>query len=185
MEETPMREVFQFSSIGIKIPRPQRTTIRTGVNILQLLIGFNALVLGILFYYFFRSAEHTYFLKFLVTNPHRHKILLPAFISLGNSLPTFIHVFAFSLMTASLIASQKRGYIVVCLAWFAIDVLFELGQGIGNLIIPVIPSWFFNFLFLENIGNYFLRGHFDYLDLMSIALGSVIAYMILIKTMGE
>lgn len=180
-----MKEVLQISSVPAKASTSYNKPIRTGGKIQQLLIGSCVLILGIILYYFFRSAEHTYFLKFLSINPHRHKILLPAFVSLGNSLPTFIHVLAFSLMTAAFVASRRKGYAIVCLVWFAIDVLFELGQRFGDMIIPVIPSWFSNFLFLENTGDYFLLGRFDYLDLLSIALGSVTAYMILIKTKGE
>ena len=153
-----------------------------GVNILQLLIGLNVLVIGALFYYFFRSAEHTYFLKFLGINPHLKYFLPPVFVALGNSLPTFTHVLAFTLMTASFIASQKKGYAIVCLIWFAIDILFELGQGLDNMMIQIIPDWFSDFLFLENTRNYFLHGRFDYFDLLSIALGSLAAYFILIKT---
>jgi len=180
-----VREVFQIGSIAIKTPRSQRTRERSEINFLQLLIGFSLLVLGILFYCFFRSAEHTYFLKILAINLKGYTFLSPILATLANCLPTFIHVFAFILMTASLIASQKRGYIIVCLAWFAVDFIFELGQGFGNMIILFIPAWFSNFLFLENTRDYFLLGHFDYLDLLSIALGSVTAYMILIKTKGE
>jgi hypothetical protein len=180
-----MKEVFQISSVPAKASPSYNKAISTGFNIRQLLIGSCVLILGILLYYFFRSAEHTYFLKFLSINHNRHKILLPAFVSFGNSLPTFIHVLAFSLMTAAFVARRRKGYAIVCLFWFAIDVLFELGQSFGDMIIPAIPSWFSNFLFLENTGDYFLHGRFDYLDLLSIALGSLAAYIILIKTKGE
>lgn len=180
-----MREVFQNSSIAINTPRSQKRTVRTGVNFPQLLIGFSGLVLGILFYYFFRSAEHTYFLKILAINPQGHKFLSPILVALANSLPTFIHVFAFILMTASLIAGQKRGYIAVCLAWFAVDFIFELGQGFGDMLISFIPDWFSNFLFFENTKDYLQHGRFDYLDLISIAIGALTAYLFLIRTTLE
>jgi hypothetical protein len=142
-------------------------------------------MLGSLFYFFFRSADHTYILKFLDPNPYRNEYLPPVIVTLGNSLPTYIHVLAFSLMTSGLVATQKRGYALVCLAWFVIDVLFEFGQESGDRIIPIIPSWFSTFLFLENTGDYFLHGRFDYLDLLSIALGSVTAYVFLVLTRKE
>jgi len=181
-ETTPMREVFQISSTAIKTPRSQGKTMGSGVNIRQLLIGLTILVLGTLFYYFCRSVEQTYFLKFLAVNPHNTKFLSPIFVTLANSLPTFIHPLAFIVMTAALVAGQKRGYTVVCLAWFTIDVLFELGQGFGDVMIAIIPDWFSSVLFLENAHDYFLHGRFDYLDLLSIALGSAAAYMLLIIT---
>jgi hypothetical protein len=177
-----MKEVFQNSTAAIKTPPSKGTTMSGGVNIVQLLTGLGVLVLGTLFYYMFRSAEHIYFLKILSINPHSNESLSPVFLTFANSLPTFIHGFAFILMTAAFVASRKRGYAIVCLAWFAIDALFELGQGLGDIIIPIIPGWFSNFLFLENAGDYFLHGRFDYLDLFSIALGSLAAYMFLVIT---
>lgn len=153
-----------------------------GINTRQFFLGLNILLLGALYYFFFRTAEHTYFLKFFENTPQLKHILPPLLVALGNSLPAFIHVFAFTLMTAGLIASREKGYAVVCLFWFTIDVLFELGQGFNTMMIQVIPDWFSDFLFLENIKNYFLHGRFDSLDLLAIAVGSVVAYMLLIKT---
>ena len=156
------------------------------VNTRQLFIGFNILVLGASFYYFFRPVEHTYFLKLFGVNPTILKdFLSPVYATIGNSLPTFIHIFAFSLITASLIASQKNGYVLVCLFWFIVDVIFEIAQFFGSYVSQVIPNWFSNYLFLENTRNYFLKGSFDYLDLLSIALGSLAAYTLLIKTMEK
>ncbi len=180
-----MKEVSQISTAPIKTPTSQGKTMRGGVNIGQLLTGLVVLVLGTLFYYVFRSAEHTYFLKILSVQPHSSEFLAPVFLTFANSLPTFIHVFAFILMTSAFVASRKRGYVIVCLAWFAIDALFELGQGFGDLIIPIIPGWFSNIPLLENTGDYFLRGRFDYIDLLSIALGSVAAYVLLLKTTND
>jgi hypothetical protein len=177
-----MREVSQVSCAAMKTPRSRSGTARTGINILQLLIGLGVLVLGTLFYYFCRSAEHTYFLKFLAANSHVHQFQSTLFTRLANSLPTFVHVLAFILMTAAFTASRKKGYVAVCLAWFAVDALFELGQGFGGLIVPFIPDWFSHYPFLENTRDYFLRGSFDYLDLASIALGSLAAYTLLLIT---
>lgn len=177
-----MKEVFQTNNVDIKAPMSNGKQMVEGVNIQQLIIGFCVLLLGVLFYYLFRSAEHTYFLKFLGNNHHLKDFLHPLFAIIGNSLPTFIHVFAFTLMTASIVTKQKSGYVTVCLAWFSVDVLFEIGQGLDEMIIQIIPDWFSNFLFLENTRSYFLKGRFDYFDLLSIALGSLIAYNVLLKT---
>ena len=152
------------------------------VNTRQLYIGFNILVLGAIFYYFFRPAEHTYFLKFFGSNPFLKDFPSPFWALLGNCLPTFIHVFAFIMMTSALVANRERGYLTVTLAWFAIDVLFEIGQGFGSSVIQIIPDWFSDYFLLENIRSYFLKGRFDYLDLLSIALGSLAAYILLINT---
>lgn len=177
-----MKEVCQVSSIGKKTLFFPISKMVEGINTRQLFVGLNVLILGALFYYFFRSSEHTYFLKLLGKNPQLKDILPPLLGKLGNSLPTFIHVFAFILMTAGVIGSNKKGYLIITLTWFAIDVLFELGQGFGYLIIPIIPDWFSDILFLENARDYFLHGRFDYLDLLAIAVGSLVAYIVLIKT---
>jgi general stress protein CsbA len=145
-------------------------------------MGLNILILGALYYFFFRTAEHTYFLRFFENTPQLKHILPPLLVALGNGLPTFIHVFAFTLMTAGFFASSEKGYAIVCFFWFTIDVLFELGQGLDQRMIQVIPDWFSDFWLLENTKNYFSHGRFDYLDLLSIAVGSTAAYMLLIKT---
>lgn len=177
-----MIEVSQINDVDINPSLFFRKQMEGRVNTRQLLIGLCVLFLGALFYYLFRSAEHTYFLKFFSINLYLKDFLPPLFILIGNSLPTFMHVFAFTLMTAGIIARQKRGYVVVCLFWFAIDVLFETAQFFGNIVSQIIPDWFSEFLFLENTRNYFLCGHFDWLDLLSITLGSLLAYILLMKT---
>ena len=93
-----------------------------------------------------------------------------------------MHVLAFIVITASLVANQKRGYLIVTLTWFTVDVLFETAQFWGESVSRIIPDFFSNYLFLENTKDYFLQGRFDYLDLLSIALGSMAAYILLIKT---
>ena len=86
------------------------------------------------------------------------------------------------MMTAGLVAKRKREYLIIAIAWFTVDVLFEIGQGFGNSVIQIIPDWFSDFLFLENTTNYFLYGQFDRYDILSIALGSLAAYILLIRT---
>lgn len=180
-----MREGCRINSVDVKTPLFKSAQLKHGVNTRQLCIGLSILALGTLFYFFFRSAEHTYFLRFFGLNPYRIEYLPPILVFIGNSLPTFIHVLAFSLLTASLVATQKRGYALVCLAWFIIDILFELAQAFGEAIISVVPEWFSNIVFLQNTRIYFLKGRFDYLDLFSITLGALVAYFFLLKTSNK
>ena len=177
-----MKEAFQARSVALKTSLFHEETKEGEINILQLLTGLSVLILGVLFYYLFRSADQTYFLKFFSDNPNFKDSLSPGYILIGNSLPTFIHVVAFAVMTSGIIARQKRGYVSVCLFWFAVDCFFEVSQGFDAKKVKIIPDWFSNFVFLENSRSYFLQGRFDYLDLLSIALGSLVAYIILIKT---
>jgi len=99
-----MRVGRQIDRVAIRTSLFQDKKTGYGVHPRQLLIGFSILVLGALFYSFLRSAGHTYFLKFLVVNPQSTEFLSPVFVTLGNSLPTFIPVSAFSLLTAGLVA---------------------------------------------------------------------------------
>jgi hypothetical protein len=101
---------------------------------------------------------------------------------IGQSLPSFAHVFSFILITAGLIAYQKRGYITICLFWFLIDSAFELGQKFNTFIIEFIPGWFASIPFFENTGNYFVRGTFSFGDMAAITIGTIVAYFVLIKT---
>jgi len=48
--------------------------------------------------------------------------------------------------------------------------------------LEVIPNWFKAIPFLENTENYFKQGTFDIADLIAIALGAVVAYVILVTT---
>jgi len=175
-----MREDFEISSV-VNTLLFDSGQVRQRVNYRQLLIGFSVLTLGALFYYLFRSSEHTYFLKKLGISSQPISILPPVLLTIGNTLPSFLHVFAFIMMTAGLIANKKRGYLIVCLSWFTIDVFFEISQGLDAVLIPVIPNWFSHLFLLENTRDYLLYGSFDYLDLVAIALGSIVAYLFLTK----
>ena len=70
----------------------------------------------------------------------------------------------------------------VCLFWFTVNVIFELGQKFDSWVVQSIPDWFSEIFILDTTKNYFLHGHFDYLDLLSIALGALVAYIFLLKT---
>ena len=131
--------------------------------------------MGVLLYALDRQHDHVYFLS--AWTPANH----PAsrvFGPLGNYLPTFIHVYAFILLTVVVAAPAMNKIIPICLAWFTLESLFELGQidSSARWIAQHIPAWFSGIPFLENTSNYFLFGKFDVLDLLSIAAGTSAAY---------
>jgi len=43
----------------------------------------------------------------------------------------------------------------------------------------MVPDWFSGIPFLENSKNYFSSGTFDYNDLTAIAIGTILAYLVL------
>jgi hypothetical protein len=143
-------------------------------NILAMAIG--ALSVGVLFYALDRQHEHVYFLpKWIPSNNS------PAgFIgSIGDYLPTFIHVYAFILLTVIVAAPPVTKLIPVCVAWFTLDGALEVAQmqPIAQWLARHTPDWFSGIPFFENTARYFLFGTFDVRDLLSIAAGTLGAYM--------
>ena len=149
------------------------------INIRQILIGIPVLPLGILIYLTDRPPEQTYFVYKSFVNISLHNTLPSLFGLIGNSLPSFVHVFSFILITAGLLHCQKRGRLVICVCWFLTDVIFELGQKFKALSSAMVPDWFSGILFLENSKNYILLGTFDFNDLTAIAFGTILAYFVL------
>ncbi len=135
-----------------------------------------ALTIGVVVYLVDRRADSVYFVT--------HSIL-PAgeidasFGVLGNHLPTFVHIYAFILLTAVLTASTRAHALAISLVWLAIDSLFEFAQmpDMAQGIAGAVPDWFAGIPFLENTSAYFLAGTFDVLDLYSIAAGALAAYV--------
>lgn len=153
-----------------------------GINSVQILIGLGGLSFGTLVYLIDRPPEATYFIHFSRIKISLYGILPNVFGVIGNSLPDFLHVFSFILLTAGLLSWRKRGSIVICLGWFSIDFIFELFQKFNALALRIIPEWFKGIPFLENTENYFTQGTFDLLDLIAISLGTVTAYFVLLAT---
>jgi hypothetical protein len=152
------------------------------INIHQILIGLTVLLLGTLVYLIDRSPDQTYFVQKSFVNLSLHNTLPNLFGFIGNSLPSFIHVFSFILIGAGLLSCQKRGCLIICTCWFLTDIIFELGQKFNLWSFKIIPDWFGGILFLENTKNYFIRGTFDYFDLAAITIGTIVAYFVLLLT---
>jgi len=152
------------------------------INMRQILIGLTVLLLGTLIYLTDRPPEYTYFIYKSFVNISLHNTLPNLFGFIGYSLPSFIHVFSFILITAGLLHCQKRGCIIICVCWFLVDCAFELGQEFNSLLLKIIPDWLEDIPFLENTENYFLYGTFDFIDLAAITIGTTIAYFVLIAT---
>ena len=151
-------------------------------NKTQILIGVIGLFIGLLIYLIDRPPDQTYFIYSNPINISLSNTIPNLFGSIGNSLPAFIHVFSFILITAGLISYQKRGYLIICLCWLFVDVAFELGQKFNTWSSMIVPDWFAGIPFLENTENYFLQGTFDFIDLAAIALGTIGAFFVLLAT---
>ncbi len=112
------------------------------------------------------------------------KPTITVFGSLGQMLPAFVHVFAFSLLTMALIDGGRRVAILVCGGWFLVDSAFELGQypAVATALGRFVPSWFEHLPILERTEGFFQSGTFDPLDLLAIALGAFAAYVVMQRT---
>ncbi len=162
---------------------PLRTFSDT-VHWCQILIGVAGLLIGTLVYLVDRPPGQTYFIYNSSVDFSLYSILPNIFGFIGNSLPAFIHVFSFILITAGILSSGKRNYIFICSAWLLIDYAFELGQKYSAIALKLIPDWFAGIPFLENSQYYFTRGTFDFHDLLAITSGTIMAYFVLLTT-GE
>ncbi|MEJ2553383.1 MAG: hypothetical protein P8079_05040 [Gammaproteobacteria bacterium] len=141
-------------------------------------VAMGALSAGVLFYVLDRPHSHVYFLPAWLPSPH---ISTGLFGTIGDHLPTFLHVYAFILLTVAVTAPPISKLLPVCLAWFTLDSLLEAGQArpFARWIAAHTPAWFTGIPFLDNTRDYFLSGTFDRLDLLSIAAGTTVAYITL------
>jgi hypothetical protein len=165
-----------------KFDKPAAYTNENLINKFQILTGAIILCIGILVYLVDRPPEQTLFMDKSPVNISLYHILPNLFGRIGNCLPSFTHVFSFILITAGLIASKKRDFILICSFWFLIELFFELGQKFSTLFIKLIPDWFASIAFFENIGDYFVRGTFSFEDMAAITTGTITAYFLLMIT---
>lgn len=146
---------------------------------LQLTTAVLALGIGVLVYLLDRQPDNVYFIPDWVSIAGS---LNPIFGQIGNHLPTFIHVYAFILLTVIIMSPSPAMVFWICVTWFSVDSLFEIAQltPIANWIAEHVPASFAGIPFLENTDSYFLTGTFDFLDLISIAMGTVAAYLTIV-----
>ena len=155
------------------------------VNGKQIFIGLIALIVGTLFYFFDRPPEDVYFLSRLGRHFSQYGAGPLLLGHLGASLPAFIHVFAFSLITAGILAGRIRMAAAVCLSWISIDLLFELGQKYPAAAGRLVPDWFDGIPFLENTRGYFRHGTYDVSDIIATAVGGGMAFLVIVMTMHK
>ena len=139
----------------------------------MLLLATLLLATGVVVYALDRGGA-VYFLYGWTAAPAKTSIFGP----LGNHLPTFLHTLAFILITAAILRPWPRQLPAICATWFVIECLFELGQiaPIDARLASALPAWFDGVPVLEITTDYFIRGTYDPLDILSIGLAAVIAY---------
>jgi hypothetical protein len=110
------------------------------VNRRQLAIGMASLLTGVGYYLAIRPAGSVWFLPATMHLP----VYIPGgVVQLTGSFPTLSHTLAFSLLSAGVVASGRRGAAVICALWLAIESAFELGQraSFSSWLILHQPDW--------------------------------------------
>jgi hypothetical protein len=151
-------------------------------NKTQFFIGLGALFLGALVYLILRSPDQIYFTRFFGIHAPLLDVQSPLLRTVGQRLPAFFHVLAFSLITGAFFRRSNSIYFTVCAGWLAVNGLFELGQKYKTLAVRLVPDAFDKIPFLETTRRFFLSGTFDGYDLASAAMGAAAAYFLLLAT---
>jgi|LGOV01.1.fsa_nt_gb hypothetical protein len=153
------------------------------INKRKVLLGVAVLLVGPLIYLVDRPPDQTWFIYSSRIKIILYKTFPSLFHHIGKSLPSFIHVFSFILITAGLISCNMRRYLITCSCWFLADCAFELGQKHNSWSSKIIPSWFAGIPFLENTKIYFLQRTLDTFDMAAITIGAVVSYFVILVTM--
>lgn len=154
-----------------------------GINIKQLFAGFVTLLLGIFLYLLDRRPDQVFFIYAFglpsLYNPEHSKI----FRELSSNLPSFFHVCSFSLLTCAFLPSQsKKAFVIACMSWAGVNILFEIGQLITPSTLLNIPHYFTENKAYMHVISYLRYGTFDFIDIIFAIFGGLIAYCILIIT---
>jgi len=155
------------------------------INTRQILLGTLLLLIGTLVYLIDRPPEQVFFLSILPVQLTLYNMIPPLFGPLNRFLPDLMHVMAFILLTAGVLACGRRGYLLICLFWLAVDGGFELGQKYSARAAGLVPDWFDNIFFLDHVKIYFMNGSYSNHDMIAIVIGVIIAYLILIYSQDK
>lgn len=163
-------------------PTPDTDYNKVGRQWLRFILGILALFIGSLVYLLDRPADSVLLISKSISLFDNHALLFGA---IGQHLPTFSHPFAFILITAALMNSVKQSaYFSICFIWLVIDSVFEIAQNetINQYLATYIPPLFTDLPLMSHLQNYFINGHYDPFDLLSILAGVIAAYIVLLTT---
>ena len=140
------------------------------------LIGSLALALGLLVYATDRDPAHALLFPTLAA---LH--IGPIFGAVGAWLPSFVHPFAFSLLSAAALPRRARPAYGACAAWWAVNVAFEIAQHprLSGAVAHALHRTFGHGAVADALADYGLRGSFDRADLVAVTAGSLAAAALL------
>ncbi len=95
----------------------------------------------------------------------------------GLWLPSLVHAFAFSVLTALMLPRRAGPAVAACLGWALVDTLFELGQhpAIAPSLAAGLASTFDGAPLALRVGRYFTQGSFDVADIVAGCCGAALA----------
>ena len=105
----------------------------------------------------------------------------PLFGRMGDWLPSFIHPFAFSLLTAAACEPGARPAYAACVGWWLVNVAFEIGQhpALSGPIANALHGVFGHSAPVKALSGYFVHGTFDGGDLIAATAGALAAARLL------
>lgn len=105
----------------------------------------------------------------------------PLFGAAGGWLPSFVHVFAFSLFAAAAWPQASRPAYGACTFWWAVDLAFEAVQQPQwrAALATALPSGVEDFAPAGWVARYAQQGRFDPADLLAITAGALAAAAVL------
>lgn len=162
---------------------PRRWTHST--EILQTVVAVCALLLGILIYGLFRDPEQLLLAGLLPTLtdslPGSSPGKSPAVF---YSLPSFLHIYAFILLSCVVVAASINSVRLICLFWLVTELLFEIGQhdAVATFLITQLPEPSTQPGWLQALVGYFVNGRFDTMDILALILGAASAYVSILTT---
>jgi hypothetical protein len=168
-----------------KLEPANAAEIRFSVNRIQFAIGASILLLGLAFYILQRPPNQTWLFTMLPSSISGYGAVprLPTW--LNGSLPPFLHAFALTAITGSLINSRTWAYVGASASWILIHVVFELGQGPGRNLIELTPPWLNRIPFMGHVRSYFILGTFDEADIVAAFLECACAFAVLTLTRDQ
>jgi hypothetical protein len=139
---------------------------------LLLAIGSLGLALGALVYATDRDSAHAMLFPAFATLATD-----PLFGAVGPWLPSFIHPFAFSLLTAAAVRRSTSPAYGACAAWWAVNMVFEFAQHpqLSGPFAESVKALFGQTWLSRALSNYALRGSFHVDDLVAATAGALAA----------
>lgn len=151
----------------------------TIIDLRPIVAGTAALILGVLVYLTVRNPDALLLFQGMGLDTFRYEPTGLFFVPFWGVLPDFLHAFAFALITAGALGRNPSTHAPVCLFWFVINTVFELGQKFPGQAMALIPDAWMSATPIQWASVYVNKGTFDPFDILAFAAGSIAAFALL------